>query len=207
MVAFLCITVVEGWEGMSRLYPLIYTFKVLLVTAALYQGRKVWKDIRFDPKMLVAGLLFGFIGYIAWVYIDRYTPHIKLLGSRSGYNPYHEISNDIGRDLFLAIRFYGLAVMVPVMEELFWRSFLLRWITDEDFTKLKIGEYSWKAFAIVAGLFALAHPEWLAAAIYAVGIGLMLRKTGSIFACVTAHATTNLLLGIYVLHTHSWVLW
>ena len=97
--------------------------------------------------------------------------------------------------------------MVPVMEEIFWRSFLLRWITDPDFTKLKVGEFSWSAFAVVAGIFAISHPEWLAAAIFAAMMALLLKRTGSLFACIVAHGFTNLLLGIYVMQTHSWMLW
>jgi CAAX prenyl protease-like protein len=207
MVAFMALTFLEGWEGSGVPYPILYTFKAVVVTIALVMSRKVWKEIRFDGKMLAVGLIVGVLAYFEWIYVDQHTHHFSFLGSRSAYNPFHEIPNTSLRSLFMAVRFYGLVVMVPVMEELFWRSFLLRWITDPEFANLKVGQYSWGAFAAVTGLFALSHPEWLAAAIFAAAMALLLKRTGSLFACIVAHATTNLLLGLYVIHTGQWQLW
>jgi len=207
MVAFLALTALEGWEGSGLPYPVLYIFKAAVVTVALVMSRKVWKDIGFSWSMLAIGVLVGALCYIEWIYVDRHTHHFSFLGTRTAYNPFHEISNSAFRDVFLLIRFYGLVVMVPVMEELFWRSFLLRWITEPDFARLKVGEFSLTAFAAVTGLFALSHPEWLAAAIFAAAMALLLKRTGSLFACIIAHSTTNLLLGIYVIHTGHWQLW
>lgn len=207
MVAYTALTAFEGWEGSGAPYPVLYLLKAVIVTVILVITRKVWKDIRFDRKMLLLGLGVGVLAYIGWIYVDRYTPHFRFLGVRTGYDPIHQIHNSVLRFGFLAVRFYGMVLMVPVMEELFWRSFLLRWITDSDFERLKPGEYSWSAFAIVAGVFALSHPEWLAAALFATAMALLLRRTGSLFACIVAHGTTNLLLGLYVIHTGSWYLW
>ena len=101
----------------------------------------------------------------------------------------------------------GLTLMVPLMEELFWRSFLIRIITKPEWQEMNPWDFSWMAFGAVAGLFALAHPEWLAAVICAVLYGLLLRQTKSLFACFVAHAVTNGLLGIYVLSGGHWALW
>ncbi len=207
MVAVMALTLLEGWEGSGIPYTVFYTLKAVVVTITLVMSRKVWKDIRFDWKMLAIGLAVGALAYFEWIYVDLHTHHFGFLGTRTAYNPFHEIPNVALRSAFLMVRFYGLVVMVPVMEELFWRSFLLRWITEPNFSRLKVGEYSWTAFAAVAGLFALSHPEWLAAAIFAAAMALLLKRTGSLFACIVAHATTNLLLGLYVIHTGHWQLW
>ena len=206
MAAFMALTALEG-QGTGIPYPVFYTIKVAIVTAALLMSRKVWKEIHFDPKMLALGLIVGLVGYLEWIYVDRHTPHFRFLGTRTAFNPGAELPERNIRHLFLLVRFFGLAIMVPVMEEIFWRSFLLRWITDPDFTKLKVGEFSWSAFAVVAGIFAISHPEWLAAAIFAAMMALLLKRTGSLFACIVAHGFTNLLLGIYLIQTHSWMLW
>jgi hypothetical protein len=207
MAAFVALTALEGAEGSGISYPVLYACKAAVVTITLVMSRKVWKDIRFEPKMLLVGLVVGALAYFEWIYVDRHTHHFSFLGVRTAYNPFHEIPSVALRSLFMAVRFYGLVVMVPVMEELFWRSFLLRWITDSEFTRIKLGEYSWTAFAAVTGLFALSHPEWLAAAIFAAAMALLLRGTKSLFACIVAHATCNLLLGLYVIHTGHWQLW
>jgi hypothetical protein len=109
--------------------------------------------------------------------------------------------------LFLVVRFWGLVVIVPVMEELFWRSFLIRYLTDQDFTAVPIGHYSVAAFWLVAGFSGLAHPEWLVAMVASAAYSWLLRATGSLFATVAAHAVTNAALGIYVLVSHDWQYW
>jgi len=208
MIAFIALTAIEGLDGLPLTYPALYSLKAIVVTIALIMSRKVIaKEVRFVVRMLGLGAFVGLVGYIGWVYIDQVTPHFKLLGVRTGFDPYTALREPMQRSLFLAIRFYGLVVMVPLMEEIFWRSFLLRWLTDPDFYKLQIGDFSRNAFLITSGAFAIAHPEWLAAFLYAAAMALLLRKSRSLFACVTAHAVTNLLLGIYILHTHNWKLW
>ena len=90
---------------------------------------------------------------------------------------------------------------------MFWRSFLIRYITTEKFQTIAPWAFSTTAFAVVCGAFALSHPEWLAALVCAMLYGLLLRQSRSLFACLIAHAVTNLALGIYVLTTHNWVYW
>ncbi len=206
MAAFLGITALEG--SMPKQYVWIYIAKAILVTALLIAGWRTWKsEVRWSVPMLLVGTVVGLICFAGWVTIDPLTPHFKFLGTRTEYNPFHEIADPTIRTLFLAVRFYGLALMVPVMEELFWRSFLLRWITDQDFEKLPVGAFSWGAFALVAAGFAVAHPEWLVAILFACAMALLLRQTRSLFACIVAHGVTNLALGIFVLVTHNWKYW
>jgi CAAX prenyl protease-like protein len=206
MAAFMVITALEG--SLPKQYVWVYIAKAILVTALLIAGRATWKaEIRPTLPMLLLGTVVGLICFAGWVTIDPLTPHFKFMGVRTAYNPFKEIADPTVRALFLAVRFYGLVLVVPVMEELFWRSFLLRWITDQDFEKLPVGTFSWGAFAIVAAGFGLAHPEWLVAILFACAMALLLRQTRSLFACIVAHSVTNLALGIFVLTTGKWLYW
>lgn len=207
MGLFLALTFLEGQFG-KALYPLLYAVKVALVTGALLFFRNAWRqEIRPEARVLPAALLVGLLVFAEWVLIDKWVPYPHL-GTRTAYNPFQEISDPAIRTAFLGIRFYGLALLAPVMEELFWRSFLLRYVTDmDDFRRVPLGTYSLTAFAAVAGLFALAHPEWLVAALCAAAYALLLRQTRSLFACIVAHAVTNFALGIYVLLTGDWKYW
>ena len=206
MAAFLGITYLEGVA--SKQYVWIYIAKALVVTALLIAGRATWKrDMRWSAPMLLLGTVVGLLCFAGWVLIDPLTPHFAFLGKRTEYNPFKEIADPAVRALFLAVRFYGLALVVPVMEELFWRSFLLRWITDQEFEKLPVGAFSWAAFGIVAAAFGIAHPEWLVAILFACAMALLLRQTRSLFACIVAHGVTNLALGIFVLSTGKWQYW
>ncbi len=205
MAVFMALTTLEG--SAPKWYVWLYIAKVCVVTGTLIAFRSVWKDIRFEPRVLVPAALVGVAVFLEWILLDPITPPLRFLGSRVGFNPFTAIPNPGLRGLFLGFRFFGLALMVPVMEELFWRSFLLRYLTNEKFTTVPIGTFSGMAFAIVAVAFGLAHPEWLAAIVCAIAYGLLLRQTRSLFACMIAHATTNLALGLYVILIHQWHYW
>ena len=61
--------------------------------------------------------------------------------------------------------------MIPILEELFWRGWLMRWLIDKEFLKVPLGMYVSSSFWLVALLFASEHgPYWevglIAGAIY-----------------------------------------
>ena len=205
MVAFMVLTTVESSASKAN-YIWLYLAKVVMVTATLLWFKRPLKDIRPKANVLIPAILVGLAVFIEWVLLDKWIPYPHL-GQRTSLDPFAAIDSPILRSLFLVARFYGLVVMVPVMEELFWRSFLLRYFSDSYFTELPIGTFSWEAFFTVAVGFSLVHTEWLVAFICACAYALLLRQTKSIFACIVAHGTTNLALGVYVILTHDWVYW
>ncbi|MES2708261.1 MAG: CAAX prenyl protease-related protein [Verrucomicrobiota bacterium] len=109
------------------------------------------------------------------------------------------------------MRFVRMTIAVPILEELFWRSFLWRTIADpyRDFHLSPIGQWSGRALAATVPLFALAHQpaDYLGAIIWALLISWVLVRTKSLTACIVVHATSNLLLGLYVMKTQQWGFW
>ncbi|HEX9997290.1 MAG TPA: CAAX prenyl protease-related protein [Abditibacterium sp.] len=205
IVLFLALSDIEGRIA-RQFYPSFYAFKVVLVSLALWHFRAIWREIRWDKRVIMPAVGVGILVFAAWIGIDKAIPYPHL-GARTGFNPFAAIENPTAQFLFLAVRFFGLVLMVPLMEELFWRSFLLRYLTQPDFEKLPIGAFSWTSFALVAGAFGLGHSEWLPAIMAAIAYGLLLRATKSLLACIIAHSVTNLCLGIYVLSTGDWKYW
>lgn len=212
MALFVLLTYAEG-QIPKAWYVGAYVAKVLFVTGALVACRAAWRDLKWEPRVLPVAVVVGLLVFVEWVGLERALNYPRL-GERVGFNPFAEIPNPGLRAVFLAARFYGLALMVPLMEELFWRSFLLRYLTAEfeskgakDWRGIPIGTFAWSAFWAVAALFALIHPEWLVAFLCAVSYGLLLRATRSLLACVVAHAVTNLALGVYVLVARDWRFW
>ena len=186
----------------------LYTLKIALVCASLLAFRYTWRDIRFDVRALPLALLVGSLVFVEWILIDPHTPHFAIQGTRTAIDPFQDIPTDWARTLFFGSRFFGLVVVVPIMEELFWRSFLWRYFSDPDrWESLPPGQYVPSAFWFVVFGFALAHPEWLAAIICAAAYGWLLLRTKSLSACIVAHGLTNLLLGIYVVSTKQWIYW
>ena len=106
--------------------------------------------------------------------------------------------------IWVVIRMAGAVIVVPLMEELFWRGFLLRLLVGRYFERVELGEFTWFSCLAVAGLFALAHPWYISAFICALFYNWLLYKTKSILACVVAHALTNLLLWVYILRFDAW---
>ena len=206
-VLFLLLTGVEG--EFTRYYPILYTVKIALVGGLLLGMRRVSPpEVRPHGNGLGVAVLAGVLLVFAWVWVDQHSPHLALMGKRVAYDPFRQIGDPMARAAFLAVRFFGLVVIVPLIEETFYRGFLLRFVTDmDDWRRVPVGTFSPAALAANVVLFALSHPEWLSAAIFAVAMCGLLARTKNLFACVAAHAVTNLLLGLYVIHTGAWQYW
>ena len=109
----------------------------------------------------------------------------------------------------LVFRFLRLVVVVPLVEEILWRGFLLRYLIREDFETVPFGTFSWLSFGVVTLGFALEHnrPDWVPALITGALYNWVAIRTRSLSSCILAHAVTNLLLGIFILKTGQWGFW
>src|SRR6185503_14901663 len=101
-----------------------------------------------------------------WILIERWIPYPHL-GARAGFNPFETFRDTGALVKFLLVRFYGLVILVPLIEEMFWRSFVLRYLTNPEWRSVAPWEYSLSAFGLMCAGFALVHSEWLAALICA----------------------------------------
>jgi CAAX prenyl protease-like protein len=148
----------------AALYPYAYVAKLCAVMLALAHYRWTLQDLRPSHRVLAPAVLVGLLVFAEWVWLDKWLPYPHV-GSRAAFNPLAAFQSPLGLAAFLAVRFWGLVVVVPVMEELFWRAFLIRYLTNTDFTTIPIGQFSAMAFWLVAGFSGLVHPEWLVAVV------------------------------------------
>ncbi|OYY57532.1 MAG: CAAX prenyl protease-related protein, partial [Hydrogenophilales bacterium 28-61-11] len=109
--------------------------------------------------------------------------------------------------LLVAFRIAGAALVVPVMEELLWRSFLQRWVQQPDFMTLNPAQIGLKALFIASALFAVEHLQWLAGLVAGLAYGWLYIRTRNLWAPIIAHAVTNGMLGAYVVATGRWSFW
>jgi len=162
------------------------------------------------------GVLVGAIGIFYWIlmshlhlekWLTQGLPVWMQVSDRASFNPLENLTSPAAKAGFLFVRLVGIAILVPLAEELFWRAFLLRWTIDPEWQKIPMGSFTWQSCLTVTLLFTLAHPEWFAAAGYCLMINGLLYWKRDLWLCIVAHAVSNLLLVFYVLQTGHWWLW
>ena len=100
-----------------------------------------------------------------------------------------------GNPAFLVLRCLSSFVLVPILEELFWRGWMMRWLIDTNFLKVPLGKYVPSAFWIVAVLFASEHgPYWEVGLAAGIVYNWWIVRTRNLADCILAHAVTNAVL-------------
>jgi CAAX prenyl protease-like protein len=165
--------------------------------------REVFEVPATAAREWVVAVGAGFAVAVLWIGLDAGWAH---MGERSsGFVPLEAAG---GMDpVLVALRLFGFVLVVPVMEELFWRSFLMRRIDRADFLALDPRASTLFALAVSSAVFALAHSAWLAGLVAGAVYGTIYRRSGNLRACVASHATSNLTIGGWVLATRDWSLW
>ena len=205
-------TVVAAAPGeWSDLFPISYVLKTFLAAGAIAFFWKRYTRISWAHWQL--GVVVGVIGIVQWVGMEKlllhYWPDYPRPGGGDLFDPYAHFAGQPGLMwAFTIIRWAGAALLVPVMEELFWRDYLWRTLlAPNDFRLAAVGEWDGKVFLIVAAAFATVHVQWMTAVVWGLMIGWLLVYTKSLGACIVAHGVTNFLLGAYVQYTKDWYFW
>lgn len=195
---FTAFLIVEGW--CPDQHYLLYVPKTICVGAVILWYARLLPTL--VPKAPALSVLVGVAGVMLWVKLDPWLVHYDQ--PLIGRNPFQLYPANEAWALF-AVRLLGIAVVVPVMEELFWRGFLMRWLIKEDFTTVPIGTYTPLSFFVTTAFFAVEHgPEWPLGAIVGLIYGAWFIRTKSLGSVMLAHGVTNLLLALYCLRTNDW---
>ena len=108
---------------------------------------------------------------------------------------------------FVVVRILGSSLVVPPMEEMFYRSWLYRYLVNPDFEKVPLNRFGWMPFIVTALFFASTHNEWLAAILCAFAYQGLVLWNNRLGDAMTAHAITNFLLGLWVVWKPAWHFW
>ncbi|HWE52866.1 MAG TPA: CAAX prenyl protease-related protein [Bryobacteraceae bacterium] len=164
------------------------------------------------PSKPLLSVGVGLMVFILWVGPDVLFPawHHNILfdnavtGHPAGNTP-PASKNDI---VFLLFRVLVSVVAVPILEELFWRGWLMRWLINPDFEKVPLGAYSPLAFWAVALLFASEHGSfWDVGLLAGIVYNTLMIRTRNLWDCILAHAVTNAVLAAYVVLAGQWQYW
>ena len=185
----------------------LYPLKILVVIGLLWGFRRHYVELIRPLRPLRDWPLAVAVGaavFLLWINMDW---PFATQGRAEGYNP-HAAGLSAGLTAALiGVRLFGAAVVVPVFEELFWRSFLMRYLVHRDFTRVPMGTLTPVAFGATCLLFGLEHHLWLAGMMAGAAYAGLLAVTRNLPTVILAHGVTNLMLGLWVLNTGQWRFW
>ncbi len=185
----------------------LYGAQVGLAAALLAWG---WRDYgelarQLHPTGRETGLavLVGLAVFVVWIHADA--AWMTFGSSTATFVPL-DGTGRLDWPLVM-LRMVGAVLVVPLMEELFWRSFLMRWVDDAQFERVAPQTTTAKAIVLSTFVFVLAHTQWLAAAVAGLAYALLYRARGKLWMAIVAHAVTNAALGLWVLRSAQWQFW
>jgi CAAX prenyl protease-like protein len=208
-IAFIVLqSVADGWLrsiGMDTrwLYPARTVAVALLLLAFWrhYADLHVFSGVTLGRTALA--FIAGMVVFLLWINLDFEWAQVGKLPS---FDPTHADGPGL-HWVLVGFRVIGLALVVPVMEELFWRSFLLRWLDRHDFLALEPARVSLRATLICALLFASEHNLWLAGLLAGLMYNFVYIRGGNLWLPIVSHATTNGALAWWILATGHWEFW
>ncbi|GJQ58698.1 MAG: CAAX prenyl protease-related protein [Candidatus Scalindua sp. AMX11] len=216
---FICFIAIEGLiDLLSQHYDfmqsvaeydgyILYPVKTVVVAVVLVLFWNRYREVDIKQTLswrnLSIGVLAGIAVFLLWINLDR---GFAVIGKFEGFDPFLA-GPPILVYLLISFRLFGAAVVVPIFEELFWRSFVVRYLIDPKFEEVPIGKFTWPSFIISSVIFGFEHNLWLAGIVAGIAYCLVLCYTKSLSTAILSHGVTNLFLGIYVLSTGYWHFW
>ena len=182
----------------------LYPVQTFVCGALLIWFRKEYDFHRLAGLLLT--LAIAVLVFVLWISPQAFLGY----GARTeGFNPDVFAQQPSAYWSTVILRFLRLVIVVPLVEEIFWRGFLLRYFINEKFETVPFGAFSWLSFGVVTAAFTLAHSpaDWVAAAITGALYNVVAYRTKSLTSCILAHAVTNLLLGLWIMQTRQWGFW
>jgi CAAX prenyl protease-like protein len=201
--AFALLTFGQGLVGDASQYW-VYALKTIVGACLLWLVRREVQEMRW--RLSWEAVLVGVVVFAAWVGLDGYYP--ELAHRTAKFNPARTYgAGSASAWAFIGIRLLGSSLVVPSLEEVFYRSFLYRYVIRAEFLAVPLGRFDWKAFLLAGGVFGLSHYEWFPGILCGFAYqGLVCRKD-RLGDAMTAHAVTNFLLGLWVITRKAYYFW
>jgi CAAX prenyl protease-like protein len=195
-------TIPQPWESVAWV-------GVVAVTIAL-TSRQLVAGLRLSSGVM--SVLVGVGVFLLWVAPDALVPGWReswvFQNSITGHVKISIAPAELSSPLVLWLRVVRAVVLVPILEELFWRGWLPRWIQDTKFERIPPGTFTAFAFIVTAVLFAAEHgPFWEVGLLAGLVYNWWMWRTKSLGDLVLAHAVTNACLAGYVVLTQQWQFW
>ena len=203
--------------GLLALMPLLELSEVAdqvvrIVVVGGNPAARVPADHRSQGALPLQSILLGVGVFVLWIGPDLLWPGYResslfnngIIGSPESSFPEASRTDTLA----LVLRAARATLLIPIVEELFWRGWLPRWAINPDFDKVPLGTYTPFIFLVTAVLFASEHGSWWDVGLLAgMAYNWWMLRTRSLGDCVLAHAVTNGCLAAYVVAEGKWQYW
>jgi len=197
----------ERLLGIEGAWPYVLRCSLTLAAVLIFSRRTA----SFTVRNPAASAALGFLVFIVWVAPDQLwnIRHDWLFENALTGSAVSSIPIALRRNAaFLALRVGGSVLLVPIIEELFWRAWLMRWLISPHIETVPLGAYNRLAFWVTAALFAAEHgPYWEVGLAAGIIYNWWMIRTRRLGDCILAHAVTNLALGLFVIRSGQWQYW
>jgi len=195
----------DSFEGPARYW--CYLLKMLVGLWCIWEMRSLVPEMRWALSW--EAVVVGVLVCVIWVGLD---PYYAKFGAASKaappWNPLKEFGEGSALGLFfVAVRTFGSALIVPPLEESFYRSFLYRYLVRTKFTEMPLNRVHWLSLIVTSLIFGLAHYQWLAGILCGLAFQWLVIRKNRLGDAMTAHAITNFLLGVWVFWRGDWKFW
>lgn len=201
-VIFVLLTAAQGQFGAASTYW-FYLAKTLVGLWLVFEMRPLVAEMRWAFGW--EALLVGVGIFAVWVGLDPFYPHLFKTG---GANPFSQFGENAALAwVFSIIHILGMTLVVPPLEEVFYRSFLYRYVARVNFLSVPLNQFLPLSFLFTTAIFGLEHSQWLAGIVCGAAYQWLVLRKNRLGDAMTAHAITNFLLGVWVVWRGAWNFW
>jgi len=202
---FVALTALQGSFGEDSRYW-VYALKTLVGAWLVWEMRPFVEEMRW--KISWEAVVIGVAVFAIWVGLDGLYPRLSKLDDIP-WNPQKQFgAGSTAAWFYIVVRIAGSSIVVPPLEEVFYRSFLYRYFVKIDFRAMPLNQFHGLSFIVTSSIFGLMHPDrWLAGILCGLAYQWLVIRKGRLGDSMAAHGITNFLLGIWTVWKGDWSFW
>ena len=202
-LVFLVLTFCQGKFGAASAHW-FYLAKTLAGAWLVLEMRPLVLEMRWALSW--EAVLTGVGIFAIWAGLDPYYPHLMKSGATG--NPGEQFGTGSALAwFFIAVHILGMTLVVPPLEEVFYRSFLYRYLASQNFLSVPLNKFLPWPFFVTVLVFGFSHNEWLAGILCGTAYQWLVLRKNRLGDAMTAHAITNFLLGTWIVWRGAWNFW
>jgi CAAX prenyl protease-like protein len=215
-IIFVLLTGLQGKFGPASAYW-FYLAKTLVGLWLIVETWPLVPEMRWALSWEAVVVGIGVL--VMWIGIDPFYPKAGELFAKLGLSSVSKTAVENSNPnlvfgehaplawFFMVVHIAGMTVVVPPLEEVFYRSFLYRFIARPNFLEVPLNKFLPVPFIVTAVVFGFEHQQWLAGILCGMAYQWLVLRKNRLGDAMTAHAITNLLLGLWVVWRGAWNFW